>query len=100
MPLEESYAEQLKSPIADMKNLGQRFGGAITAALFCKEFVSTDKVRRVIPVFVGVPPCCTGGLGTLGHCADGVVNGKAPRHRVWGDAAGKVGVELRKGITL
>ncbi len=44
MPLEESYADQLKSPVADMKNLGQRFGGAITAALFCKEFVSTDKV--------------------------------------------------------
>lgn len=48
MPLEESYAEQLKSPIADMKNLGQRFGGAITAALFCKEFVSTDKVWNAI----------------------------------------------------
>lgn len=53
MPLEESYADQLKSPIADMKNLGQRFGGAITAALFCKEFVSTDKVHlaRNCPFF-------------------------------------------------
>ncbi|PSC76746.1 aminopeptidase family isoform B [Micractinium conductrix] len=45
MPLEESYAEQLKSSIADMKNTGGRMGGAITAALFLKDFVKTDKVQ-------------------------------------------------------
>ena len=39
MPLAEEYKEQLKSPIADMTNLGAREGGAITAALFLKEFV-------------------------------------------------------------
>jgi leucyl aminopeptidase len=44
MPLEESYADDLKSPIADMKNSGGRWGGAITAALFLKEFVKTDNV--------------------------------------------------------
>lgn len=44
MPLEQSYAEDLKSPIADMKNTGSRWGGAITAALFLKEFVKTDEV--------------------------------------------------------
>lgn len=39
MPLEERYAEGIKSPIADLKNTGPRAGGAITAALFLKNFV-------------------------------------------------------------
>jgi len=39
MPLEESYLESMKSPIADYKNAGGRYGGAITAALFLKQFV-------------------------------------------------------------
>jgi leucyl aminopeptidase len=39
MPLEEKYFEGMKSPIADMKNAGPRAGGAITAALFLKQFV-------------------------------------------------------------
>lgn len=39
MPMEEKYFEGLKSPIADMKNTGPRGGGAITAALFLKQFV-------------------------------------------------------------
>ncbi|MBD2579763.1 leucyl aminopeptidase [Oscillatoria sp. FACHB-1406] len=39
MPLEESYFDGLKSPIADMKNTGPRPGGSITATLFLKEFV-------------------------------------------------------------
>ncbi|CAL8466303.1 g5839 [Coccomyxa elongata] len=45
MPMEDSYWEQMKSPIADMKNTGGRMGGAITAALFLREFVDTDKVE-------------------------------------------------------
>ena len=44
MPMEESYWEQMKSPIADMKNTGGRMGGAITAALFLEKYVDTDKV--------------------------------------------------------
>lgn len=44
MPLEESYLEQLKSSVADLKNTGGRMGGSITAALFLKEFIDTDKV--------------------------------------------------------
>lgn len=36
MPMEASYFESLKSPVADMKNTGSRFGGSITAALFLK----------------------------------------------------------------
>ncbi|WP_008318986.1 leucyl aminopeptidase [Leptolyngbya sp. PCC 6406] len=39
MPLEDQYFDGLKSIVADMKNTGPRFGGAITAALFLKQFV-------------------------------------------------------------
>ncbi|MBW4519257.1 MAG: leucyl aminopeptidase [Scytolyngbya sp. HA4215-MV1] len=39
MPMEEKYFEGMKSIVADMKNTGPRVGGAITAALFLKQFV-------------------------------------------------------------
>ncbi len=40
MPLQQTYAKQMKSKIADLKNIGGgRYGGAITAALFLQEFV-------------------------------------------------------------
>jgi leucyl aminopeptidase len=39
MPTPEEYKEQIKSEIADIKNTGDRYGGAITAALFLAEFV-------------------------------------------------------------
>jgi len=39
MPLANEYMEQVKSPIADLKNVGAGGGGSITAALFLKEFV-------------------------------------------------------------
>ncbi|MGQ9546398.1 MAG: leucyl aminopeptidase [Dehalococcoidia bacterium] len=39
MPLPEAYKEQNKSEIANVKNAGNRYGGAITAALFLAEFV-------------------------------------------------------------
>jgi leucyl aminopeptidase len=39
LPLGEEYAEQIKSDIADIKNTGGRYGGAITAAEFLKHFV-------------------------------------------------------------
>lgn len=38
LPLTERLREQLKSDIADMKNTGERYGGALTAGLFLKEF--------------------------------------------------------------
>ncbi|HEY8548886.1 MAG TPA: leucyl aminopeptidase [Vicinamibacterales bacterium] len=38
LPLYEEYAEQLKSDIADLVNVGGRPAGAITAAMFLKEF--------------------------------------------------------------
>lgn len=43
MPLDEEYDEALKSPFADMGNVGPRAGGAITAAMFLKRY--TAKLR-------------------------------------------------------
>ena len=43
MPMEKSYNEQLKSKIADLKNIGGRYGGAITAGLFLQNFVDKKK---------------------------------------------------------
>lgn len=45
MPLERAYREKLKSPVADLKNVGDRNGGAITAALFLAEFVRVPLVH-------------------------------------------------------
>lgn len=42
LPLYPEYLEQLKSEVADMKNTGERYGGALTAGLFLKEFVAED----------------------------------------------------------
>jgi leucyl aminopeptidase len=39
MPMYEEYKEQNKSDVADIKNTGGRYGGAITAAKFLSEFV-------------------------------------------------------------
>ncbi len=39
MPLEKNYRKLIDSPIADVKNIGSRWGGALTAGLFLQEFV-------------------------------------------------------------
>jgi leucyl aminopeptidase len=39
MPMYEEYLDQLQRGPADLRNLGSRWGGAITAALFLGEFV-------------------------------------------------------------
>ncbi|HWB97521.1 MAG TPA: hypothetical protein VG672_12485, partial [Bryobacteraceae bacterium] len=38
MPLEDDYQDYLKSAFADLANVGGRWGGAVTAAYFLKEF--------------------------------------------------------------
>jgi leucyl aminopeptidase len=38
LPIEDDYREVIKSTIADIKNTGGRYGGAINAAMFLKEF--------------------------------------------------------------
>lgn len=39
MPLWDEYFEQMKSPVADIKNSGGREGGVMTAAIFLSKFV-------------------------------------------------------------
>ncbi|MBL8150797.1 MAG: leucyl aminopeptidase [Blastocatellia bacterium] len=40
MPLDDEYSEMIKSDIADIKNLGSKGAGSITAGAFLKEFVA------------------------------------------------------------
>ena len=39
LPLDDEYRDMIKSGIADIVNSGGRYGGAVTAAMFLKEFV-------------------------------------------------------------
>jgi leucyl aminopeptidase len=39
LPLHEDYRQLIDSSVADIKNIGERYGGAITAAWFLAEFV-------------------------------------------------------------
>lgn len=43
LPMEKSYHRLLKSDVADVKNVGGRYGGSITAGLFLSEFVDDDQ---------------------------------------------------------
>jgi leucyl aminopeptidase len=43
LPLFEEYERQIKSDVADVKNVGGRLAGAITAGLFLKRFVGTNR---------------------------------------------------------
>ncbi len=38
MPLDDDYKDYLKCAFADLPNIGGRYGGAVTAAMFLKEF--------------------------------------------------------------
>ena len=40
LPLDTELREEIRSRVADVKNVGSRWGGAITAALFLENFVS------------------------------------------------------------
>jgi leucyl aminopeptidase len=68
LPLVEEYREGLKSDVADLKNTGPRYGGAITAGLFIKEFANqTPWVHLDIagPAFTDkdLPYASRGGVG-------------------------------------
>ena len=41
MPLDEEFKDLLKSPFADLANVGPRYGGSVTAAWFLKEFADS-----------------------------------------------------------
>lgn len=47
LPTYEEYANGLKSEVADMRNTGGRSGGASSAGLFLKEFVSNVKWAHI-----------------------------------------------------
>jgi len=47
LPLEQEYKEDIKSKIADLRNIGGRYAGAITAALFLNEFVDGKPYAHV-----------------------------------------------------
>ena len=43
MPLDKKYKKQLKSTLADLKNVGGRPAGSVTAAMFLSEFTETKR---------------------------------------------------------
>ncbi|GAH71754.1 unnamed protein product, partial [marine sediment metagenome] len=43
MPSGDEYAEEMKSKMADLKNIGSKWGGACTAAAFLRQFVGDAK---------------------------------------------------------
>ncbi len=69
LPLHMPYMEQLKAEIADMKNIGTRWGGAITAALFLKNFV--DENIPWVHIDIAGPSVKEEPLGFLGKGAKG-----------------------------
>ncbi|HLE25138.1 MAG TPA: aminopeptidase, partial [Thermodesulfobacteriota bacterium] len=39
LPMDDELRKEIESDVADVKNVGSRFGGAITAAMFLEKFV-------------------------------------------------------------
>ncbi len=69
LPLHQPYAELLKCTIADLKNIGSQWGGAVTAALFLSQFVP-EKLKWAHLDIAG-PGCKEEPLGCLGKGAKG-----------------------------
>jgi leucyl aminopeptidase len=71
LPMFPEYSEQIKSPVADLKNVGEgRWGGAITAAKLLEEFVAGRPWVHVDiagPAFLEKPKpwLDAGGSGTM-----------------------------------
>jgi leucyl aminopeptidase len=72
LPLDEDLKDELKSSIADLKHTGARLGGAITAALFLREFIGDSKWAHLDiagPAFLdkpqGISPKGGTGFGVL-----------------------------------
>jgi len=64
LPLDDEYAEQLKSPFADVANVGGRDAGTITAAAFLSRFVEkTDWAHLDIAGTAWVQGAAKGGTG-------------------------------------
>ncbi len=68
LPLDDDYRKAIKSEIADVKNIGDRWAGAITAAKFLQEFVEDTPwvhldIAGVDLDYDGRPFACKGATG-------------------------------------
>ena len=54
LPCDDEFVEAMKSKIADLKNIGGKWGGACTAAAFLSQFVEKAKWAHVDMAGVGV----------------------------------------------
>jgi leucyl aminopeptidase len=54
MPCDEEFVEAMKSKIADLKNIGDKWGGACTAAAFLSQFTGKAKWAHLDIAGVGV----------------------------------------------
>jgi len=68
LPLPPRLVEHLESDVADMKNTGQRWGGALTAGLFLKEFVGD---KPWVHVDIAGPSSASKELGHVGKGGTG-----------------------------
>ena len=65
-PFWDEYGELIKSEIADLKNIGSRDGGAITAGKFLEHFTNYPWIHVDIagPAYLGAPDNYRGKGGT------------------------------------
>ncbi|WP_068112018.1 leucyl aminopeptidase [Tropicimonas marinistellae] len=73
MPLGESYAKLLKSEKADVKNVGTRWGGSITAAEFLRRFVKDGTPWIHLDIAGVAQPASAPALGPKGASGWGVL---------------------------
>ena len=86
MPLGEAYDKQIKADIADMKHVGGRPGGAITAAQFIQRFVNGKPWAHLD----------IAGMAWSSKDAPAIAEG---RHRLRRAAAGPAGGGALRGLT-
>jgi leucyl aminopeptidase len=73
MPLDDEYQKDMDSQIADMKNAGGRYAGAITAACFLARFVEKNQPWIHMDI-AGVANVSNHSVGATGRPVSGVVN--------------------------
>lgn len=69
LPLHLPHSEKIKTTIADVKNRGDAWGGAVTAAVFLKQWVADD--ARWVHIDMAGPGCKEAALDHLGKGAKG-----------------------------
>ncbi len=72
MPVWDNYAKQLKSDVADLKNIGGRGAGAITAAKFLEYFVGDHPAWAHLDIAGPAFPGMVGGSNQKGSTGFGV----------------------------